>query len=95
MTKMADFYRDSVNLYYQCKNQMPDGDWEQAYFDAMELRYDTEEEVCLVHIYYSDDDYIGEVAQGILDDLNGRRLILSNCFEDGNAVIVATIVDKK
>lgn len=95
MTKMADFYRDSVNLYYQSKQQTPHGDWEQAYFNAMELRYDTEEEQCLVHIYYYDDSDIAEVAQCILDDLDGRRLILSNIFEDENAVIVATIVDKK
>ena len=91
---MAEFYRDSVNLYYKYKEKTED--WEQAYFDAMEIRYDTEEEECLIHLYYWDDDDITGVAQGILRDLDGKRILLSNVFEDddNSTTVVATIVKK-
>ena len=96
MTKMADFYRDSQDLYYKYKHRHQTDDWEQEYFDAMSVRYDTEEEMCLIHLYYWDDEDIGSVAQSILDDLQDKQLVLSNCFDDeeNSTTVVVTIVEK-
>ena len=96
MTKMADFYRDSEALYYKYKEKHADDDWEQEYFDAMDVRYSTEEE-CLIHFYYWDDDNISETLQGIFKAIDGKRVILSHVFDDdyNQTTIVTAIVDKQ
>ena len=97
MTRMTEFYNDSQDLYYKYKHRHQTDDWEQEYFDAMSVRYDTEEEKCLIHLFYWDDDRIGSVAQDILDTLEDKKLVLSNCFDDeeNETTVVAMIIEKQ
>ena len=94
---MTEFYNDSQDLYYKYKHRHQTDDWEQEYFDAMSVRYDTEEEKCLIHLFYWDDDRIGSVAQDILDTLEDKKLVLSNCFDDeeNETTVVAMIIEKQ
>ena len=76
------FVGDACELYFRYKKHHQTDDWEQEYFDAMSMRYDTDTELCLIHLFYADDESIGSVAQGVLDDLIGRTLLRATCFDD-------------
>ena len=91
------FYEDACELYFKYRDEHPDEHWEQMYFDAMEDKYDTDTEQCLIHLFYWDDDTIGGVAQGVLEDLLGKHLLRATCFDDEyrETTIVATIVKKE
>lgn len=90
------FYEDACELYFKHRDSKVD-DWEQAYFDDMERRYNTETEQCLIHLYYADDETIGSTAQGVLDDLVGKTLVQATCFDDyeTDTTVAVSIVKKQ
>lgn len=96
MFDYKQFVGDACNLYYKYRDEHSDEDWEQMYFDDMESRYTTDDQECLVHLFYADDENIGEVAQGILDDLVGKNLLHATCFDDKyRDTTVAVMIVKK
>lgn len=82
MIDFKRFYKDATDLYWKYRDDLPDEDWEQRYFDAMEDRYTTPDYDCRICLFYADEDGIGDVAQGLLDDLSGKTLIQAACFDD-------------
>lgn len=82
MINFEQFYTDATDLYWKYRDDCPEDDWEQKYFDAMEDRYTTPDYDCNIHLFYADDEGIGEVAQGLLDDLLGKTLVHATCFND-------------
>ena len=96
MNDYKQFYEDATELYFKKKYKHDTDDWEQEYFDLMSVKYDTDTEQCLIHLYYWDDDTIGSTAQGVLDDLLGKTLLRATCFDDeeNDTTVVATIVKK-
>ena len=96
MVNEKQFIEDACELYFKHRDRHQTDDWEQEYFDAMSVRYDSDHEQCLIHLYYWDDDTIGEVAQQVLESLVGKKLLYETCFDDdeNSTTIVATIVEK-
>lgn len=96
MINEKQFYADASDLYFKYRDRHQTDDWEQEYFDMMSVRYDTKDTECLIHLYYHDDDSIGEVAQGIIEDLTGKTVLLSTSFDDddNDTTVVACIVKK-
>lgn len=70
-------------------------DWEQVYFDTLEKELNNPDEECLVHLYYPDDDSITDVAEGVLDDLLGKKLIQAVVFEPHSDITVCVMITKK
>lgn len=97
MKDYKQFYADACDLYFKYKDSWEQlDDWEQEYFNAMSDKYDTDTEQCWVHLYYWDDDTIGEVAQQVLESLVGKKLLCETCFDDeeSGTTIVACVVKK-
>lgn len=70
-------------------------DWEQVYFDTLEKELNNLDEECLVHLYYPDDDSITDVADGVLDDLLGKKLIQAVVFEPHSDITVCVMIVKR
>lgn len=70
-------------------------DWEQVYFDAIEKKLNTDDQEALVHLFYADDDSNTDVAEHLLDDILGRRLIQAYVFEPNSDMTVAVMVVSK
>lgn len=85
------FYEDACELYFKHRDRHQTDDWEQEYFDDMESRYNTETEQCLIHLFYADDESIGDTAQGVLDDLLGKTLLRATCFDDTETDTTITV----
>lgn len=82
MVEFKQFYTDAQTLYDKYRDNHPDEDWEQMFFDAMEDKYNNAHQMCLIHLYYADDDGLSEVASGILNDLVGEELLMAAVLED-------------
>lgn len=68
---------------------------EQAFFDLLDEKLNTETEKNIAHIFYAGDDSIDDVAQGILDDLEHETLLQSVSFDpDGDTTVCVMIVAK-
>jgi len=96
MVNYKQFYEDACDLYFKHKHKHQTDDWEQEYFDDMGAKYDNGEHMCLIHIFYSDDDTIGDVVQKTLEDLQGKKLITATCFDDESldATIAVMLVQR-
>ena len=93
---MSNFEEDARDLYFKKKYKHDTDDWEQEYFDAMEVKYDTDTEFCGIHLYYWDDEDMTEMAKHILDDLMGRALLKGTVIEDEeNQTTVVVTLSKK
>lgn len=90
-----DFNGIAIDTYFAMQGKTPD--WEQDYFNKMEEEFNTKTCQTLCHIFYWDDDTIGDTAEGVLEDLEGEKLIKFTCFDDDVyqcATIVVAIVEK-
>ena len=68
---------------------------EQAFFDLLDEKLNTDTEKNIAHIFYGDDDSLDDVAQGILDDLEHETLLQSVSFNpDGDTTVCVMIVKK-
>lgn len=97
---MNKTYKDFVEFvqskYFAIKHRHADDDWEQEYFDALDAEFDTDNTEVVAHLYYWDNDTMGEVAQGILEALNEKKLLRFDCFDDdeNETTVVVGIVEK-
>lgn len=94
-----DFIKTVKDIYYE-KQQMFDDhlieDWEQEFFNALDDKFNNDKEEVFACIYYGDDDSITDVADGILNCLQDRRLLRSYIWEEyDTCVIVVGITSKK
>lgn len=94
-----DFVKTVKDIYYE-KQQMFDDhlieDWEQEFFNALDDKLDNDKEEVFAHIYYGDDDSLSDVADGILNSLQDRRLLRAYVWEEyDTCVIVVGIASKK
>lgn len=96
MVDFKKFYTTACDLYFQKKYHHETDDWEQEYFDAMEVCFNDDTQECLIHLFYADDENVGSAVQGVLDDLVGKKLITATCFDDeGLDCTVAVMLVKK
>lgn len=93
-----DFVEFVENSYYETQEKFNNheiDDWEQVWFNQLDEKLNTDTEKNIAHIFYADDDSIGDVAQGILDDLSQETLLRAVCFDpDGDTTVVVCIVKK-
>lgn len=95
-------YKDFVHFveesYFKRQKDFENGeidDWEQVWFNQLDDKLNTDTEKNIAHIFYADDDSIGDVAQGILDDLSQETLLRAVCFDpDGDTTVVVCMVSK-
>lgn len=93
-------YKDFVEFvhskYFAIKHKHGHDDWEQQYFDTLNAELDTDITQVLAEMFYWDDDTTGEIAQGVLDMLDGKKLLRYDCFDDeeNETTIVVAIVEK-
>lgn len=94
--KHLEFVEFAHKKYFEIKEKYGDDDWEQIYFDALADKYDTDSQQVISHLYYWDNDTIGEVAQGILEAIENKKLLEFDCFDDdyNSTTVVVGIVEK-
>lgn len=89
-----DFVEFVHSKYFAIKYRHESDDWEQEYFDALTVKYDTDKVQVLAEMFYWDDDTTGEIAHGILEMLKGKKLLDFDCFDDEEnetTIVVARI----
>ena len=91
-----DFVEFVHSKYFAIKHKHEHDDWEQQYFDTLNAELDTDTTQVLAEMFYWDDDTTGEIAQGVLDMLDGKKLLRYDCFDDeeNETTIVVAIVEK-
>ena len=94
--KHIDFVEFVHSQYFKIKHKHHSDDWEQEYFDTLDAKFETEKTEVVAHLYYWDDDTIGEIAEGILESLEGKKLLEFDCFDDDDneTTVVVGIVEK-
>ena len=94
--KLLEFVEFAHNKYFEIKEKYGDDDWEQIYFDTLDDKFGTDKHEVVAHMYYWDNDTIGEVAQGILEAVENKKLLEFDCFDDewNSTTVVVGIVEK-
>lgn len=99
MKNRAENFKTIKDIYYRTAEEFSQGligdDWEQEFFDKIEIMFNTDKQKALVNLFYRDDDDIITVADGLLSTLRQKTLLESYYFETfSNDLVVVNIVKK-
>ena len=99
MKNRAENFKTIKDIYYRTAEEFSQGligdDWEQEFFDKIEIMFNTDKQKALVDLFYSDDDNIITVTDRLLSTLQQKTLLESYYFETfSNDLVVVSIVKK-